>query len=1589
MRSFVILTLTLSFLIFGTINLSAQNGLYLEWAKSFPSYGSGGIQNSCSKLVVDNFENIIVAGNFRGQVDFDTGTGQHILSSGAYFDNYICKLNSNSELIWVKQISGTFTIGDIIVDEFNNIIITGSFEDSVDFDPGPGSFFLYADFNSDIFVLKLDSSGGFLWAKHFDGGLSTCIGNAIEVDSLNNIYISGQFDGIIDFDPDSGTYFLTSTGNQQSDFDIFIVKLNETGLFVSGFQIGGVGGTAASQDMSFNKSSNIIITGYFSDTVDFNPGIGVNYLNGSPNFLSMFVLCLDSNLNFNWVKGVMGNSYVQGNSISVDNSNNVLITGSFRGTADFDPGFGIFNLYNQLTYKDDIFILKLDQNANFLWAVGFGSLNQDRGLIIKTDSLNSVYTLGTLMDSIDFNPGIDTLMLSTGSNNNTDIFVSVLDSNGNYLNAGIYGYSFTCCGDMLGGAHVSKSGDLICAGGFNGTVDFDLGTNVYNISSVGGGNTYLFKHNHSIDIYIPQAEFSANTTIVSPSSIIIFTDLSLNSPVSWNWLFPGGTPSVSSSQNPIIQYNTLGSYDVTLIVGNAFGSDTITKPNYITVSEDTFTVWISTQPETHSYFTTEKSLGTFLSNDAPPNPVKICSDGSKATIIRITSSNSSLNLQNIRFRVLGDTGADPNYYGSFQFPGDYFSTNQLAGVRFTHPTFNGTTTTPRIDTIVAYDINNPAINLIVIPVAFYRAPILFVHGLWGNVSSFLDMRNYFNNQFGASNLIMRVADYSATNASSFSTNQFKVRDNLIMTLVTAQVNGFSSGKVDVVAHSMGGVLSRLYLQSFGYENDIHTLTTINTPHSGTQSANLLLSIYGGTISSTLQWSGMCVTCGAVNDLKINNPYFASNLNGNNRKVPSLIYSSYSSFVNGSDWIPFQLCYGSNAVTFSFISINGTFELATRLFSPYAFDPIVPTPSQIAATNFQQYQEVLHTDAQQFPLLFNDLKTKLGENPITTSAYNQTGFVRANLRLPFWMNPNISWRPSGLFIPDPIEIITPIDSSIYNTSDSVNIIINRASGIVNSIGYSLINNDDILFTDLQFTNNLSSSYLLPDEICGWVRLNAFGLNSSGGTDVDSVDFLVNVSASLVEMNFNDSLLIISEGSNQNMTVFGIYSDTITRNISSMPGMNYIIIDSSIVLLTGSKTLFANGIGTTEVIASYQGFTDTLIVIVHAGSNLNNANFALSNNVVCDSAIINFTDQSTGSPISWEWQFPGGSPSFSVDQNPNIIYSTAGLYDVTMIVTWADTTDTLYIPDYIIVSDSPVATITPLGSFSICEGDSIILSTNGRIGLSYFWSTFDTTQTIMVSDSGTFHVTVIDSVGCIGISNNTDIEILDLPIVDISGNDTICNGTTGFLDAGSGFANYVWSNGAVTPVIAISDSGTYSVIVTDSSGCSNSANFNVTSIVIDTTVTQISDTLMALSGLSYYQWVSCPSMNFVSGATNQSFVPGITGEYAVILTQSGCTDTSNCHFVDLISGINSFNSVTDILLFPNPTNANIHLSAKQISNGFYKFEIFNLLNQVNYTQQSQVTNGSLELKMEVSFLNSGYYFLRISSDAGIKVLPIQKL
>jgi hypothetical protein len=451
-----------------------------KWAKNM---GGNSFDYGYS-IATDVGGNVYTTGYFNDIVDFDPGPGEFNSTSSGLKDIYISKLDSSGNFVWVKTFGGSaIDIGRCIkVDATGDIYITGYFGATVDFNPGGGAFNMTSAGGSDIFILKMDASGNFVWARQF-GGNKDDLGFSITMDLSGNIYATGDFSGTADFNPGTGIFNLKSAGLQ----DVFIAKLDTSGNFVWAKNSGGLNddhGNAIEVDGAGNSYS----IGYFQDTADFNPGTGVDNLVHT-NSQGVFISKLDASGNYIWAKNFGGVNFNDGFSIALSGSGNIYTTGYFQDTADFDPGAGIANLIS--TGDQDIFILKLDTSGNFVWAKNVGSKSVDIGFFLDIDEDENSYITGIIQGITDFDPGVGMYKLKLTGNRN--LFILKLNVSGNFvwaktleISSGIAeGYALA----------LDKAENLYCTGHFTGTADFDTDSGIFNLNAIGLDDIFIYKMN--------------------------------------------------------------------------------------------------------------------------------------------------------------------------------------------------------------------------------------------------------------------------------------------------------------------------------------------------------------------------------------------------------------------------------------------------------------------------------------------------------------------------------------------------------------------------------------------------------------------------------------------------------------------------------------------------------------------------------------------------------------------------------------------------------------------------------------------------------------------------------------------------------------------------------------------------------------------------------------------------------------------------------------------------------------------------------------------------------------------------------------
>ncbi|PID28092.1 MAG: hypothetical protein CSB55_06140 [Candidatus Cloacimonadota bacterium] len=324
-----------------------------------------------------------------------------------------------------------------------------------------------------IILLILIASPSFAQTPEWDfikktGGGNSDYGNSIAVDDQGNLYITGSFSGNATF----GDITLYSEGND----DIFIAKADNNGNWLWAKRAGS-SRYDYGKSIAVDDQGNLYITGSFYGNANFG-----NITLYSAGVSDIFIAKTDNNGNWLWAKRAGGTSYDYGKGIAVDDQGNLYITGYFKGTATF----GSTNLTSKGNY--DMFIIKSNNEGNFIRVKGAGGTNSDQGNAIAVDNQGNLYVTGIFRGSATF--GDITL---NSPNFYTDIFITKSDNEGNFIWAKRAGGEDSDYGNSIA---VDKQGNSYVTGIFRGSATF--------------GDITLNSPNFYTDIFITKSDNKGN-----------------------------------------------------------------------------------------------------------------------------------------------------------------------------------------------------------------------------------------------------------------------------------------------------------------------------------------------------------------------------------------------------------------------------------------------------------------------------------------------------------------------------------------------------------------------------------------------------------------------------------------------------------------------------------------------------------------------------------------------------------------------------------------------------------------------------------------------------------------------------------------------------------------------------------------------------------------------------------------------------------------------------------------------------------------------------------------------------------------------
>lgn len=388
------------------------------WARGILNSGIG----IGADIGVDSSGNVYVVGTFNSWVDFDPGVGEEVLYPLDLRDGFILKLDSDGNFVWVKTFASTGNVQatEIIIDPFGNLIIGGYFSSEADFDPGDGTFYMTPSGSSEFFIVKLDSSGDFIWANASSGTGTTDVRD-LETDSEGNIYAVGPFNETVDFDPGPGVYNLNANpGGAGTSSGGFILSYFSDGTFNWAKEIvaPSISNYAWASAIAIDETDNIYVAGYFAGTVDLDPGPGLSEFT-SETYKDFYTLKLNEAGDFQWVSIIECTGFWMKITELAAAKNQICTYVQFTISANFDP---IGGTTTRDAVSRDNGIQIVDSLGNFVWAESFGGELIDYGAGVAINSEDAIIANGAHRSTTDFDLGPDTYEL-TAEGTNPDFFV--------------------------------------------------------------------------------------------------------------------------------------------------------------------------------------------------------------------------------------------------------------------------------------------------------------------------------------------------------------------------------------------------------------------------------------------------------------------------------------------------------------------------------------------------------------------------------------------------------------------------------------------------------------------------------------------------------------------------------------------------------------------------------------------------------------------------------------------------------------------------------------------------------------------------------------------------------------------------------------------------------------------------------------------------------------------------------------------------------------------------------------------------------------------------------------------------------------
>lgn len=363
--------------------------------------------------VVDSAGNFYVGGYFGGTVDFDPGAGVANLAAAGFNNAFVAKYNSSGGLVWARGIlgSGSGYLRGLRSDSAGNIVATGTFTGTLDFDPGAGVQSRTSASNFNLFVAKYNSSGSYVWANQIDSTGSIYY-PSLAIDGGNNVLVSASFSGTLDANPAAGVANIFGGSPAPAPTAFFLGKYSSSGTYAWARGVSGAlaDALAVGTGIAVDSSNNVVVTGNFSGTASF----GAQTLSAFGDS-DVFVAKYSSANAPQWAFQLGGSAFETGSSVAVDASGAIYLLGTYYGSGDYNPSPSATATLSYLGTEEDTFMAKYSSSGVYQWAHAIHSSAREFMKDITVDGASNIYVAGFVTGTTDFDVSAGVSNLPFGS----------------------------------------------------------------------------------------------------------------------------------------------------------------------------------------------------------------------------------------------------------------------------------------------------------------------------------------------------------------------------------------------------------------------------------------------------------------------------------------------------------------------------------------------------------------------------------------------------------------------------------------------------------------------------------------------------------------------------------------------------------------------------------------------------------------------------------------------------------------------------------------------------------------------------------------------------------------------------------------------------------------------------------------------------------------------------------------------------------------------------------------------------------------------------------------------------------------------